>query len=381
MSETQKILDLWRSSAERGDECLLATVVGVDGSSYRKPGARMLLTRGGLRAGTISGGCLEGEVAKKAWWLTESGATVQHYTSFYDEDSGDAYGLGCGGTVHVLLERAPAADAILSALQRNRQQRDALAVVSIVDSADHAEMVGTHLVAAANRDTVYRSMNIDVADALRKIANEVLAARRSSWHTATLAGTGCHVFAEFIAPPTELLIVGAGDDAKPLAAYGHSLDWKVTVADGRSHLARRERFPDADAVQVLAGEAPMESLPVTPETVAVLMTHSYQQDRDMLRALLPSEVAYIGVLGPKRRTAQLVHQIAAELAMSEEQCMSRIHSPVGLDLGADSPAGVALSIAAEIHAFLRARNPIPLRRKVVIAGTGQRGACIEMPGA
>src|ERR1700751_5513997 len=109
MSEQQKIVALWRTAKARGEEICLATVVRIEGSSYRQPGARMLLTRSGQRAGTISGGCLEAEVTKKAWWLTETGAVLQRYSSFFDDDSPAPYGLGCGGVVHVLLERGTAA--------------------------------------------------------------------------------------------------------------------------------------------------------------------------------------------------------------------------------------------------------------------------------
>lgn len=119
MSELRLILKLWKEARERNDDICLATVVGIEGSSYRKPGARMLMTSSGRRAGTISGGCLEAEVQKKAWWLTETGPSVQRYSSFYDDDSEMPYGLGCGGTVSVLLERGVAAERVLAALGRS----------------------------------------------------------------------------------------------------------------------------------------------------------------------------------------------------------------------------------------------------------------------
>src|SRR5450631_745056 len=123
MSETGKLLDLWRSIASHSSDSILATVVRVDGSSYRKPGARMLIAADGRRAGAISGGCLESEVARKAAWHAGSGPTVQQYSTFFDEESGIPYGLGCGGTVHVLFERSPAAKAVLQALDRGIELR------------------------------------------------------------------------------------------------------------------------------------------------------------------------------------------------------------------------------------------------------------------
>src|ERR1700761_4656432 len=131
MSELRQIVALWGEAKGRKEEVCLATVVRVEGSSYRKPGARMLLTRSGRRAGTISGGCLEAEVAKKAWWLTESGPAIQRYSSFFDDDSPAPYGLGCGGTVHVLLDRGPSTHAVLDALELSLSTR--LPFVTVTD--------------------------------------------------------------------------------------------------------------------------------------------------------------------------------------------------------------------------------------------------------
>src|ERR1700733_9479893 len=145
MAELRQILELWRAARAQGDDVCLATVVRVEGSAYRKPGARMLLTSSGRRAGTISGGCLEGEVQKKAWWLTEAGSTVQRYSSFFDEDSEMPYGLGCGGTVHVLLERGEAADRTLSALAYGAEKRTGIAIVSVIDT-DSPDTPGSCLI-------------------------------------------------------------------------------------------------------------------------------------------------------------------------------------------------------------------------------------------
>src|ERR1700691_1776856 len=134
MSELKQILELWKRAQAAGDGVCLATVVGIEGSAYRRPGARMVLTSAGLRAGTVSGGCLEGEIAKKAWWLTEKGASVQRYSSFFDDDlvSGGEmpYGLGCGGTVVVLLEQGGAATETLEALRRSVEERTAAGVAT-----------------------------------------------------------------------------------------------------------------------------------------------------------------------------------------------------------------------------------------------------------
>jgi xanthine/CO dehydrogenase XdhC/CoxF family maturation factor len=345
MSELRQILDLARLAQSRGEEVCLVTVVGVEGSSYRKPGARMLLTRGGQRAGTISGGCLEGEVSKKAWWLTAQGASLQRYTSFFEEDSGIPYGLGCGGTILLLLERGQPALATLEALRRTLEHDEPAAVlISIAE-----QNPGTRCIVSASGQVLFGD------PALAPLAVQTL---RNGTHTTLLpdsASQATPLFCERIAPPPALWIFGAGDDAQPLAEFAHKLGWRITVADGRSHLARPERFPLARQVLTLTPQTP---LPLEPADAAVLMTHSYEQDHALLRRLLPLPLAYLGVLGPRRRTRHIIDQIIAQpatlLGLTAEEAMARLHAPVGLGLPGHTPAAIALSIAAEIHSVFAA---------------------------
>lgn len=344
MAELREILELWRTARAQGEDVCLATVVRVEGSSYRKPGARMLLTSGGKRAGTISGGCLEGEVQKKAWWLTEAGATVQQYSTFFDEDSEMPYGLGCGGTVLLLLERGEAVDRTLSSLEYGAQNRREIAIVTVID-ANSAESAGVRLIVTDDGDILSGE-----DDGLhRELAEEAIQTRRSLWRDGEES-----LFIEYAPPPQALYVLGAGDDAQPLVEFAHRLEWVVTVIDGRSHLARPERFPLADTVVVSRN---FDELAVRDRDAAVILTHSYEQDLAALRALLPRELSYLGILGPKARTARLVSDVGAGLELTPDECLSRLHSPVGLDIGAKDPVSIALSIVAEIHAVLERRVP------------------------
>lgn len=342
MAELKKILELWKRASAAGEEVCVATVVAVEGSSYRRPGARMLLTASGQRAGTISGGCLEAEVAKKAWWLTERGASVQRYSSFFDDDGDMPYGLGCGGAIQVLLECGDPARQALGALRRSVEERTAQVVVANLGANSGTELI----VDEAGREVWTRAAN----NGARELAQKALREQASQWEG--------DWFAELIAPPPAVYVFGAGDDAQPLVQLACELDWHVTVADGRAHLARAERFPQAAAVKPLAealGEPDIRD-------AAVVMTHSYEQDRQILRALLGRELRYLGVLGPRRRTEHLVRGIAADLGMNAEECMAKLHAPVGLDLGAHVPGAIALSIAAELQAVFggtAARKNLP----------------------
>jgi xanthine dehydrogenase accessory factor len=342
MSEIRRILDLWSRAKANGEEACLTSIVGVEGSSYRKPGARMLLTSGGLRAGTLSGGCLEAEIAKKAWWLTEKGATVQQFSSFFDEDTGVPHGLGCGGSVHVLMERGPAAEAVLEALRRSVEMRQACAVVSAVGSGK----VGTRTVVAEDGTVIFSDAANEQQTQTEAVARDVLRSQASK----NFSMHGEEYFAEYVAPPRALFVFGAGDDAQPLTEFAHSLGWFVTVADGRSNLARAGRFPLAGAVTVLRrGLGEGDRWP-GPRDAAVIMTHSYEQDGILLRQLLPLSLTYLGILGPRARTERLIAGISAEIGAPAETCLERLHAPVGLDIGAHNPAAIALSIVAEIQA-------------------------------
>lgn len=336
MVELRQILELVMRARAAGEEICLATVVAVEGSSYRRPGARMLITSGGQRAGTISGGCLEAEVIKKAWWLTAQGPSIQRYSSFFDDDGDMPYGLGCGGAIVVLLERGAAVERVLEALERSIHERATSVIVSSLDPAHP----GTELIVNEAGDTLcLREPNAEA----QTLARAALASHTSQHHG--------HFFVEVVEPPPALFVFGAGDDTQPLVAFASQLGWHIVVADGRANLARPERFPQAARVGSLREvlDAP------GPRDAAVVMTHSYEQDREILRALLPRPLRYLGILGPRRRTQHLVDALAPERGLPPEACMERLHTPVGLNLGAHSPATIALSIAAELQAVFADR--------------------------
>lgn len=355
MSELKQIVELWRAAKASKEEVCLATVVRVEGSSYRKPGARMLLTRSGQRAGTISGGCLEAEVMKKAWWLTEYGPTVQRYSSFFDDDSSMPYGLGCGGTVHVLLERGVGAHGVLDALDLSLNSRIPFVIITDTHKAK------TLLVREVGGEDLFRSPDLaaftDFEGLVQRATDDLLSFYVTA-HTNEL-------FVEYLAPSPALTIFGAGDDAKPLADFAHRLGWHVSIADGRSNLVSVGRFPDANRLIVLRyeEESLLRDLAIESEDAFVLLTHSYEQDRALLRKLLPHKPKYLGVLGPRQRTERLVAEIASQVDMSAEECMSCLHAPVGFDIGAHTPESIALSIVTEIVAVLNGREGMSLKKQ------------------
>lgn len=371
--ERRRLLNLWDAAHTANEETALATVVRVEGSSYRKPGATMLITRSGRRTGMVSGGCLEAEIARKIWWMTEAGPSVQTFSTSFDEDGNAAYGLGCGGRISLLLERGENAASRIEAMRRSVEQRVASAVVTVLEG--ESEDTGRRFIVSEDRSRLLSANALPGAGgfhdspAVQRIAGTTLALRCSSSHQ-TLVGAGsASVFAEYLGPPPRLFLFGAGDDAQPVAAMAGGMGWDVAVADGRANLATAARFPTAQRTVVLS-HLNFLSLGVQAADAAILLTHSYEQDRNVLAQLLGSAPAgsrpgYIGVLGPRRRTTQLVQDVCRALdldqAIHSSQFMNQLHSPAGLDLGADGPEVVALSIIAEIQAVLEGRSGKPLR--------------------
>lgn len=320
MKEVQQILELWAGVKRAGEEAVLATVVGTSGSSYRLPGARMLLTRTGQRAGSISGGCLEDDLVKKAWWLTEAGPVLRRYDTTPEGEIATGFGMGCNGIVHVLLERAqPGGCVILDLLRDVSLERRVITVAHILEDG----RIGERL----------------IGEALPEVK----------------------AFVETLTPPVHLLLFGAGDDAVPLASLAKFLGWRVSVFDGRPHYAKRDKFPQVDALVAQSVADSAATVSVDPWTVAVLMTHSFSQDLDTLRELANRPLRYIGMLGPRKRSAQLL----ADAGLEPERLRAALHSPMGLDIGADGPQQVALAVVAEIQAVLNGRQGGLLR-----TGTG-----------
>ncbi len=304
----------------------LATLVSVEGSSYRRPGARLLVFPDGARVGSISGGCLEEDVLARALRVA---ATGRSETVVYDTTSENdlvwGVGLGCHGIVRVLVEPLAPRPPWALLLAENFAARQPTRIAVTHRSANPNDLRTT--VAAANTTST--------AD----------------------------VFVESIAPPTALYVFGAGDDAQPLVRLAKELGWLVTVADPRPSFATGARFPAADRVIVgPAAELPSRA-PLDPESLAVVMTHHYVHDVPLLRALLRQPLAYLGLLGPKQRAERILADLSADgLAIAPEP-RARLHAPVGLDLGADGPEQVALAIVAEIQAVLAGRNARPLRER------------------
>lgn len=368
MNESQAILGAWAKARECGETAILATVVEVRGSAYRRPGARLLLTQDGWKAGSVSGGCLESDIAKRAWWLTaDSQPALVTYDTSDDEaidDRTSGVGLGCNGVVRILLERLegrekfggrvhPLAEALRAT------QAGVLATIYAVRGSAPATRVGERLLRNEDGTHVNGIANADLARRVRADADTVFGENRSMTQTYDLGRGGqADVFLEVFAPPIPLVVIGAGHDAIPLVTLAKALGWHVTVVDNRPAYATQGRFPDADVVVVCPPEGVGDRVTLGPTTAVLVMTHNYGSDLRLLRTLLPVPLRYLGVLGPKKRTDELLRDLQhgdTPITLTSAQ-RARLYAPVGLDIGADTPQTVALAIVAEIQAVLAGRN-------------------------
>jgi xanthine dehydrogenase accessory factor len=360
MNELHTLLRAYATLKQSGKTGAVATVMKVRGSTYRRPGARMLIDDAGNTIGTVSGGCLEADVVEKARTIVTLGHAQ---TAVYDlmAEGDDVWGLnqGCNGVVHLLIEPmdAPSASSSLEFLRAcvNEKAPGVIATVFRVDG-ELKVTVGSRVLLQENGVVQETVKNPTLVAALLEDSREALATGRSRVNEYRLTEGVAEAFIEVIHPPVSLVVFGAGSDATPVARFAKELGWDVTVVDHRPALASVERFPTADRILHVRPEEVHEKLSLDSRSVAVIMTHHFSHDLELLKALLPSPVRYIGLLGPKMRAERLLSQLRNAGYSPTEHQLARLFSPVGLDIGAESPEEIAIAILGEIQAVLRNRS-------------------------
>lgn len=352
----------------------LATLVQVDGSSYRQPGARLLVdAEGRVLAGAISGGCLEGDVAARAAEVCATGRGVRlMYDLRADLEAIWGFGAACDGIAHLLLE--PLSDPTwLADVEAIRSRRGSGAVLTVLDG--HG---GGSSCAVLDGDAATGTWR-PIGNQVHWISGpELLTCTRAAQRTGhallhDVRDDAALLFIEPLVAPIALHVIGAGRGADAFVQIAQALEWEVTVIDHRpavladlnlpagvtTHVARAE---DAEALTAL-----LSSLPHDRRTAIALLSHIFDVDSAWLAALLPLPVAYIGVLGSRKRAGQLLDAVEVALGAGgtalTERMRHRLHAPIGLDLGGESPASIALSAIAEIEAVIHGRPAGFLRER------------------
>jgi len=330
------LLPLFNRERAAGNAVAVGLLVHTIGSTYRKPGALMLIAANGDYTGLLSGGCLEGDLRERAQSVIATGK-AQLVT--YDTRGGDdliwGLGLGCEGAMHILLFRAgPELDwQPLTHLAHSLATYTPTAVGIIVESTSPQRPAGTVLLP--------EGATPEVKVALQEAAHK----GRAGWITTADA----KLFALPLSLPPRVLLLGGGPDAAPVVDLAARQSWKVTVVDHRPAYAQADHFPGAERVVLTRPNELLTAIDVAHFTAAVVISHHLPSDLEYLRSLAHTRIPYIGLLGPAARREKLLADLGGAEAGS---LRSRLHAPVGLPLGGRSPESIALAIVAEIHAFV-----------------------------
>ncbi|WP_111669773.1 XdhC family protein [Algoriphagus litoralis] len=364
MKELQEIIKAYEVCKSTREPIALATVVQVDGSAYRRPGARMLVTQEGKLTGAISGGCLEGDALRKAQTVIFQGKSMLvTYDTTDEDDQKFGVGLGCNGIIHVLIEPIDFENSenpieLIKAGFSDRQTSLLLTIFSVKHSK--SEQIGTIFLQKGEND--FGSFSKVPEDFKSKLQQEIQAFDSpQSQIRAYDEFDQLSVFFEILKPATRILLFGAGNDTIPLAKMADILGFELILIDGRKNLATPARFPFAKQIIQGPAEEVIDQIQSDLATVALLMTHNFEYEAVVLEKLLTFMIPYIGILGPKRKTEKLIQRLESK---GIQVHIDNIYAPVGIEIGAETSEEIALSVLAEIKAVLNKKQPIFLREKI-----------------
>jgi xanthine/CO dehydrogenase XdhC/CoxF family maturation factor len=372
MKELKDILKAYDAAIKAAKQTALATVVLVEGSAYRRAGARMLITEDGELTGAISGGCLEGDALRKARLaMAQQQPMLVTYDTMDDDDAKLGVGLGCNGIIHILIEPIHTDDvnnplALIKLVLSKRQNAVLVTLFSVQNRK--AAQPGTCFLLTGEGQIKSTMGDESLKKLINSDAERVLDQGASQTKT-YFSGTEFTGFVELIKPAISLIIIGAGNDAMPLTQMAAVLGWETTVVDGRPNYALTERFPQATRVLVSKPEQACTQLTFDGDTVMVLMTHNYNYELALLKHVLPLNLIYLGILGPKKKLERLLGELEDSGTALSEQQLNSIYGPVGLDIGSEGAEEIALSIVAEIKAVLSHRNGKSLKYKAATIHT------------
>jgi xanthine dehydrogenase accessory factor len=354
-----EVLQRIRRVLESDERAVLATIIDVEGSAYRRPGAKMVVPEGGDGVGHITAGCLEDEVQQLASEVLASGEPRVETYDLRPETDDDVWGLGvgCNGVLDILLE--PIDESYRTVVDAVADSR-AIGVATVVE-ADDPDVVGTRAYFDPGTGTFSTGGGFPpgVAEQLRDPALDLTAAGKAD----TVEVDGVSVFLDGVAPPQDLVVVGTGHDVAPIAEVGKQAGFRVTVVGYRGAEAKADRFPAADTVVSTSPAAVREAVSFDDDTYTVVATHNFIDDRLTVDELLGTPVPYVGLMGPRERFEEMLDDFHDEGRAFTTEELDRVYTPVGLDLGGGSPYQIALSIVAEVLAVANGRTPRHLKER------------------
>ncbi|NIJ52143.1 XdhC family protein [Dyadobacter arcticus] len=369
MKEINDIIKSYELAIIAGKKMALATVVHVEGSSYRRPGARMLVTDDGHLTGAISGGCLEGDALRKALLaISQQKNKLVTYDTTDENDTTLGVQLGCNGIVHILFEpiHTDQNNNPIELLKQVlvRRQNAVLVTLFSLNSRTGLQPGTCFLHLEKDESVIHHNTEPHIIQELLAESQVAYAKADSFFKTFGFSSQNLTGLIEYLNTPPSLVIAGAGNDIIPLVEMADILGWKTTVVDGRVAHATRQRFPKATKVIVTKAEDVLNHVQTDDRTFFLLMTHNYNYDLALLKQLITLEdCRYTGALGPKKKLERMFSELKIDGIEITNLQKSKIYGPVGLDIGAETSEEIALSILAEIKAILSDRKGSSLREK------------------
>lgn len=355
MKDFRAIVEEYRKIDFTQRRAALATVIKVHGSSYRSPGARMLITDDGRWVGSISGGCLEGDALRKARQvMTDRCAITVTYDTREESNQHLGIGLGCNGVIDVLIEPVVPGDAQnpVTLFEGFLTTQQPLALATVFSTGLHT---GQKVLVNNEGQPVGGTPDL-LPKALLDELPQLFESRKSETRSYQTSEGLVEAFLELIQPMITVILFGGGFDARPVSQLARSLGWNVEVTDECvAHIAP-VFFPDATKLSLCQREFIDREFTITPYTACVLMSHNYEYDRDVLRKLITSETPYIGILGPRKRFDRMCEEFRELGTVLTAAQLGKVHSPIGLDIGAEAPDEIAVSIIAEIQSIFANRS-------------------------
>ncbi len=419
MKELLEIIAIAKGLQEAGEAYAIATVVKIGGSSYRRPGARMLIDADGKSWGTISGGCLEAEVAQQAIAAMNDGSPRLLPFELGDDDVVLGFGTGCDGVVHVFIEpvrqkiggeeiermrgeedgrmrggeKAGSFGSVLDLFRWSFGSRETRVLATVIEAEGSMTWsLGGHLLVGADGETrgsltctssgdgvrglgllgqVEGELQSQLLSKITSASRDLLRVEQSRgqtylWHTLVIKDgpDGANILLEIVRPPVRLLVFGDGHDVRALVGCAKLMAWEVVVVGRKPVAELKRRFPDADEhVFLMHPEDVTNLIQSDARTAALLMTHTYLRDRELMISLLQTDLPYVGLLGPFQRTDRIFDEIEEGGRTLTGSDRSRLFGPVGLDIGTETPEEIALATVSEIQAVLHRRAGGHLRER------------------
>jgi len=360
MKELRAIVEAHRAFTAEGKRSVLLTLVDVEGSSYRRPGARMLVDEDGRIAGFMGGGCLEGDMVEHARRVLESGhpQTIS-YDLFEAGELAWGLGVGCPGTIIVFLE--PVDDELAVRLEQWARLDEPVALLTVFRTGDDSRIPpGQRCAVRIDGSMEGLPMDDPLVESVREEGLAVIDSRRSTVKSFGEEPAAIEALLEYLKPPYSLVVFGSGQDAAALLRLAAELNWEATVVDPGALDEGAPGYPDTATVLAADPEEAFQDLEIDERTAVVVMSHNYPRDRAVLDLLTSSSAPYIGLLGAASRRDALLSELSPE---NKQELQERLYSPMGLDIGGDRPEEIALAVAAEIQAVLVGRGGGFLRNR------------------